>query len=136
MPYGKIGGINAIQLEQGFSFENSNPCNMITLDNIVMLCDNVVVSGVYVKDSVFLTLTDEIMYPENEVKIPVVVYTDSNYEIDILTINSDGEMSINNSFYNCTIKLNGLCWESNSKYYKPEIGNIYPQYFTMDMSEV
>ena len=136
MPYGKIGGVGTISLSTGFSFENSNPANIITVDNIVMLCDNVVVTGNYIKDSVFLTLSSTIMAPASTVRIPIVVYSDDNYELDILSINTNGEMSINNSFKNCTIHLNGICWQANSKYYTPDIGNIYPQYFSMDMTGV
>lgn len=131
MAYTNLAAIQPLVLETGFAFENSNPANFMTLDNIVMICDNIVVNGNYVKDSVFLTLQNLVMAPSTTIRIPIVVYSDDNYEIDILTINSDGEMSINNSFKNCTIHLNGICWQANSKYYTPEIGNIYNNYTSM-----
>ena len=77
--YTNIAAIQPLVLETGFEFENSNPANFMTLDNIVMICDNIVVNGNYVKDSVFLTLQNLVMAPSTTIRIPIVVYSDDNY---------------------------------------------------------
>lgn len=48
-----------------------------------------------------------------------------NNVMGILTVGTDGTLSFDKNIENGVIYLNGIQFTSNSKYYTPEIGNIY-----------
>lgn len=118
MPYTIIGGIGEFQPIESASI--SNKCNILTMDNIVMFCDNVTLTS-YSAGSTFIKLSEESFYPSTPIAIPVVV----NNTITFLSIDTHGELRLPNSYDNAIVYLNGICFSVNSKYYTPEIGNIY-----------
>lgn len=120
MAYTVIGGKGVITT----SFVTSNPCNLQTLDNIIMLCDDLEITN-YQANDVLLTLSQPSMFPLTEIILPVCVTDSQGTRIAPLTINIAGELSLPFSYTSATVHLNGVCWHVNSKYYTPAIGNIY-----------
>lgn len=118
MPYTVIGGIGEVIPTSNTTIHNK--CNILTLNNVVMLCDNVTITN-YAAGSTFLKLSDESFYPTTPISIPVVV----NNELTFLGIDASGEFRLPKSYDNATVYLNGIMFSVNSKYYTPEIGNIY-----------
>ena len=102
----------------------ANPCNIMTLDNIVMLCDDLDIVN-YTANDVLLELSDSSMYPDTPIIIPVCVTEGTQTRIAPLTITIAGELLLPFSYTTATVHLNGICWHVNSKYYTPAIGNIY-----------
>lgn len=139
MPYTVIGAIGELELASGTSASSGNKCALMSLNNEVMFCDNLFVENAE-SDSAIAVLPDETMYPMDSVTIPVKVTTPTApltaYEHDNgiianhlpfaqLTISNSGELSLDRELSNCTVYLRGLSFNSNSRYYTPEIGNIY-----------
>lgn len=120
MSYTVIGGIGTVTS----NFSISNPCNIMSLDNIVMICDDVEISS-YIAGDVILTLSDNAMLPLSDLIIPVCITTNNQTVIKPLTISSNGELSLDENYTLATVHLNGICWHVNSTYYTPSIGNIY-----------
>lgn len=118
MPYTVIGGIGEVIPTSNTTMHNK--CNILTLNNVVMLCDNVTITN-YGAGSTFLKLSDEAFYPATAIHIPVVVNTELTY----LYIDTMGEFRLPKSYDSATVYLNGILFSVNSKYYTPEIGNIY-----------
>lgn len=121
MAYTIIGGIGTITT----NFSTSNPCNMQTLNNIIMLCDDLEIDSPYTAGDVLLTLSDSSMFPDTEIIIPVCVTEGNQTRIAPLTINIAGEFTLPFSYTTAIVHLNGICFHVNSKYYTPAIGNIY-----------
>ena len=124
MAYNIIAGKGTINT----NYETANPCNLMTLDNIVMLCDDLIIDNPngYTANDVLLTLSDSKMFPDTEIIMPICVTEPTGTRIAPLTINIAGEFSLPFSYVVDTlIHLNGVCWHVNSKYYTPAIGNIY-----------
>lgn len=139
MPYTVIGAIGELVLSDGATASNGNKCVLMSLNNEVMLCDNIQVSN-YSSGEEFAVLPDESMCPETSVTFPVKVTAKESaftaYEHDNgligahlpfaqLTITDTGALSVNRDLDNGTVYLCGLSFTANSKYYTPEIGNIY-----------
>lgn len=121
MPYTVIGGIGVITT----NFSTSNPCNIQTLNNIVMLCDDLEITSGYNAGDVLLTLSDSEMFPDTEIVIPICVTEGTQTRIAPLTINIAGEFTLPFNYTTAIVHLNGICFHVNSKYYTPAIGNIY-----------
>lgn len=123
MPYTVIGGIGVIST----SHLTANPCNIQTLNNVIMLCDDIeIATGGYTANDTLLTLSDPEMFPDTEIVVPICVTEGTTTRTAPLTINLAGEFSLPFSYAAGTIvHLNGICWHVNSKYYTPAIGNIY-----------
>lgn len=127
MAYNLIADIGEIQLARStYSFENGNPCNILTRDNIVILCDNILVDS-YTANSILATLSNpSTMAPSHDIIIPIYRITNnSTYNAARLKINTNGELSVSSAATNGKILLNGICFHVNDKYYNPAIGNIY-----------
>lgn len=122
MPYTIIGGIGEVELDSSASMENK--CNILTLNNVVMLCDNVILNEYLAFDPI-LTLSEESLFPDTEICVPVCITHESTTEIVPLYINTDGTLVLHESYEAATLWLNGICFNVNSKYYTPFIGNIY-----------
>lgn len=135
MAYTKIAGIGEGTTTQTMV----NPCNIQTLDNIIMLCDDIELAN-YTMNNAFFKLSDSSMYPGSDLKIPVFI-TDKSvipnvYYILPLKIDTQGELSLPSSFGTATVHTNGLCFHINSKYYNQTIGNTDPSLFTSPLSGV
>ena len=122
MPYTVIGGIGVMTLADNCTMQN--PANVMTLNNQVMLCGDAVLSN-YSANATFATLSDEGMFPTSVVVIPVCVTSESQTRLTYLTILTNGELSLPFDYTEATVHLNGIQFTANSKYYTPEIGNIY-----------
>lgn len=122
MPYTIIGGIGVMTLAD--NCEMLNPANVMTLNNQIMLCGNCTLTN-YIPNYTFATLSDEDMFPADDIFIPVVINDTNGIFLAILRISSLGELSLNTSIDNGLVYLNGIQFTSNSKWYSPEIGNIY-----------
>lgn len=127
MAYTRIADIGEIQLSNSsYSFQNGNPCNILTVDNIVMLCDNIVIPGSLSSNQTFATLSNPTkMAPLHDIILPLARINNGSYGTVRLKINTSGQLSISSSCNNATLYLNGLCFNVNDKYYTPTIGNIY-----------
>lgn len=139
MPYTVIGAIGELVLSDSATASNGNKCVLMSLNNEVMFCDNIQVSN-YSSGEEFAVLPDESMCPETSATFPVKVTTKESaltaYEHDNgligshlpfaqLTVSDTGALSINRDLDEGTVYLCGLSFTANSKYYTPEIGNIY-----------
>lgn len=122
MPYTVIGDIGEYELDSSGTAENK--CNILTLNNVVMLCDNVTVNDYMALDPL-IKLSSEQFYPESEICIPICIEENNSFLIKPLHVNTNGELYLDDSYENATIYLNGICFNVNSKYYTPYIGNIY-----------
>ena len=125
MPYTLIGMIGTITLANNVSCSNSNPCNLMTLNNQVIICDDIEYSGKYIAYSTLFTLSDSSMFPANGIILPISVSTDYGIEQANCYIDSNGQVSVDNSYYNPLFLFNGFTFHVNDKYYNPTIGNIY-----------
>lgn len=121
MPYTIIGGIGVMTLAD--NCEMNNPANVMTLNNQIMLCGNCTLTN-YIANSTFATLSESDMHPDDDIYIPICV-NDASIRIAPLHINTSGELSLPFDYTNATVYLNGIQFTSNSKWYTPEIGNIY-----------
>ena len=131
MPYTIIGakGEAVLYDDVNTEFENSNPCNLMTLNNIGMLCDDIVIDS-YTADNILITFSEtNLMSPDYDLKIPVVITKDASTtptdSIEILEIHNDGTISLPISLTDAIVHTNGILFHFNSKYYTPAIGNIY-----------
>lgn len=122
MAYNLIAAIGTITTAHSIS----NPCNIMTLDNMVMLCDDITLTAAYQANRVLLTLSDNDMAPLTDVTLPICVSDGTQTEITTMTVHSNATISIGKTCSSgMVIHLNGICWHANSKYYTPSIGNIY-----------
>lgn len=122
MPYTTIGGIGEVIIDS--AAEAHNKCNILTLNNVVMLCDNFTLTDYLALDPI-LTLSNEDFYPLTDVVIPVFIEVNNTKELVPITLNTNGELTLENSYESAILYLNGCCFHVNSKWYTPEIGNIY-----------
>lgn len=122
MPYTIIGGIGVMTLADNCQMDN--PANVMTLNNQIMLCGNCTLTN-YPANSGFATLSESDMYPDDDIFLPVVINDTNGVFLAILRISPLGELSLNTSMDNGIVYLNGIQFTSNSKWYTPEIGNIY-----------
>lgn len=142
MPYAILGDLQTLTLESTATMPNA--CVILTLDNDVILMDNVTLAT-YTADSTFATLPES-MRPQNDIVIPV--YLDSKIDATIpvllyntlgldaepaslnlmpLKINPNGELSIPVSVDNGTLYLNGVTFNVCGTYYNSTIGNNFSQ---------
>ena len=120
MAYTHIAGIGIVNTANTMP----NKCNIMTENNVVMLCDDVYLHN-YSANSVILTLSKPMMWPLTDIVTPVCVTDSQGTSVVPLTINTSGEFKLQSSYTQATVHLNGLCFNVNSKYYNPSIGNIY-----------
>lgn len=122
MSYTVIGGIGEMLLEDVASM--SNKANVMTLNNVVLLCGDCTLAA-YTANSVFATLSEEDLYPGTEVRVPVCVTSEGETRLTFLTVGTEGALSLPFDYASAVVHLNGICFNVNSKYYTPEIGNIF-----------
>lgn len=122
MPYTVIGGIGELNLSEGAAM--SNAANVMTLNNVVLLCGDCTLTS-YTANGVFATLSKEDLYPGTEIRVPVCVTSDGVTRLTFLTVGTEGTLSLPFDYTSAVVHLNGICFNVNSKYYTPEIGNIY-----------
>lgn len=122
MPYTVIGGIGELNLSEGAAM--SNAANVMTLNNVVLLCGDCTLTS-YTANGVFATLSEEDLYPGTEIRVPVCVTADGETRLTYLTIGTEGQLSLPFDYASAVVHLNGICFNVNSKYYTPEIGNIF-----------
>lgn len=125
MAYNQIFTIGVCTLNDDFEFVRDNPCNIMTLDNEIILCDDIYYPYNYIAGTKIFTVSEEDMFPDYQLKIPIVVHTLYGDFPDIFILNTDGTAHIDNSFYQPTFLTNGIMWNINANFYTPEIGNIY-----------
>lgn len=122
MPYTVIGGIGVMTLADNCSMQN--PANVMTLDNQVMFCGNATLTN-YTAGSTFATLSETSLAPDEAVIVPVCVTSEGQTRIACLSVGVDGALSLPFDYMEAIVHLNGVMFSSNSKYYTPEIGNVY-----------
>lgn len=122
MPYGVIGGVGVMALGEGVTMDN--PCNILSLNNVIYLCDDMVLKN-YTRTKTLATLSNEIFYPKKLAIVPCFLEHDGNVELVGLYLNSLGQFYLSIDVADGILHTNGLCLNVNSRYYTPEIGNIY-----------
>ena len=120
MAYNRLGNIGVVTTANTVT----NPCNIQTLDNIIMLCDDVELIN-YTADDVILTLSDSSMFPAQDIVFPVCVTEQTGTRTAACTFHDDGTFTLPFSYTSATVHFNGICLHVNSVYYTPTIGNIY-----------
>lgn len=122
MPYRVIAAVGEMTLADTAAM--TNKANVMTLDNVVMLCGDCTLTN-YTAGAAFATLSEESIFPEEAVTVPVCVTSDGQTRLTFLAVGIDGTLSLPFDYASATVHLNGICFNSNSKYYTPEIGNIF-----------
>lgn len=104
----------------------TNRCNLHTVDNEIMLCEDVILTN-YIAESPILTLSDISMAPVSDLNIPVVIITTNplTYSVKPLCIKNDGTIVLHDNYSSCQVCLNGIVWQVNDKYYNHTIGNVH-----------
>lgn len=128
MAYNTIAEIGEFTLaSQNFSFVNGNPCNILTEDNILMLCDDIHVSGTATAGTIIGHVSNpNTMAPADVIRIPCIRHTDTGTSSTIiLRLTALGNLITSSTVTDARICMNGVCVHLNSKYYTPTIGNIY-----------
>lgn len=118
MPYAILGDLQTLTLEATATMQNA--CVILTLNNDVILMDNVTLDG-YVSGSTFATLPES-MRPMSEVRVPVFL----DDAPTALTVKTDGTMSIPTDATG-TLYLNGVTFNVCGTYYNSAIGNNFSQ---------
>lgn len=122
MPYGVIGGIGVMTPGTGVTMEN--PCNILSLNNVIYLCDDMQLKN-YTAKSPLATLSEEDFFPSKEAIIPCFLEQGGTIELVALHLDMTGQFYLDEDVADGTLHTNGLCLNVNSRYYTPEIGNIY-----------
>lgn len=122
MPYGVIGGVGMMALGDGVTMDN--PCNILSLNNVIYLCDDMVVRG-YVRTSTLATVSGEDFRPLKTIVMPCLLSTGMEISSVPLYLNTLGQFYLPIDVKDGILHTNGLCVNVNSRYYTPEIGNIY-----------
>ena len=125
MPYGKIAYIGQMTTQANMVMTNKSA--FIDLNNVVYFCGNALVAD-YTAGSVLATLPSDMMFPLQIVVIPVCVKeSDADQPTVVpMTINTDGTIEIGIDLSDADLYLSGVFFTTNSRYYTPEIGNVYP----------
>lgn len=124
MAYGRIAAIGEMTTADGVTFDNGNPCAFMDLNNVIYFCDDITVNGIDTGGTI-LTLPDEGMHPSIETVLSIPTETDSgDMAISFLTVDTTGNIKILGTPAT-TYHLAGYSFHINSRYYNPEIGNIY-----------
>ena len=130
MAYTIISAIGECQLSDttNYAFVNSNPCAFMTLNNIVIFCDDVEIKN-YIADSTIFELPESSMFPDFDIIFPIIVTDKSvspnQIKQSIAKAKNNGTIVLLESFTDAIVHLNGQNFHANSKYYNPTIGNIY-----------
>lgn len=118
MPYAILGDLQTLTLETTATMQNA--CVILTLNNDVILMDNVTLDA-YTSGSTFATLPES-MRPMSEVRVPVIL----NDSATTLIVKPDGTMSIPTDATG-TLYLNGVTFNVCGTYYNSTIGNNFSQ---------
>ena len=118
MPYTILGDLQTLTLESTATMPNA--CVILTLNNDVILMDNVALDG-YVSGSTFATLPES-MRPMSEVRVPVFL----DDTVTALMVKTDGTMGITTDATG-TLYLNGVTFNICGTYYNAAIGNNFSQ---------
>jgi hypothetical protein len=130
MAYSTIAAIGTMTLAP--TLVSPNTCAFMTLNNIVNFCGNIRTINQVNANATIATLPDESMFPDYPVMFPVYAGT----SLVQMQVTTNGEIKPSTAIPPMTtIYLNGISFGVNSKYYTPEIGNIYNN-GTSPLSEV
>lgn len=126
MAYGMIGAIGECTLaNSNYSFVHGNPCALMTLGNVVMLCDDVHITGSYTSGNTIMTLPDSAMFPDHDILVPIVTTRGTTNYARYMKVKTDGTISVLHGTSDFDIHFDGILFHVNNKYYTPAIGNIY-----------
>lgn len=128
MPYTILGDIGELQLVSQYASwrstttEPANPCVILTLTNDVIICGNIVIRAGYSANTVFAVLPES-MRPAQTLRVPIY---DSANNACFLLVSPNGNITLNRSESSiAVIFTSGITFNVSSRYYNPEIGNIY-----------
>lgn len=119
MPYTQLGDLQTMTLADSASCDNA--CCILTLDNIVLLMGNMELDG-YVGGTALATVPES-MRPIETVVRPVCLGDD----VVLLTISTDGELTLKADHESGTLYLNGFTFTPSDRYYNRTIGNNFSQ---------
>lgn len=122
MAYGNISAIGKLTL--GTNVSMSNNIALMDDNNIVMLCDDIVLSGTHSASDTLLTLPDSSMFPTSDITLLVCCLpTSGSRTTRVLIVDSSGNIKCTNPSAG-TYYLRGYMWHNNGRYYSSSIGNI------------
>ena len=126
MAYNKLAAIGEYTFKNTTNYTSNNKCVLMTLDNILMFCDNINITN-YQGGADILTLPDSFPKPTDILYFPVSVYDNnaSSSAFRLCSIRPTGTLRLHTSYTNATIRINCICIHLNSIFYTPAIGNIY-----------
>lgn len=122
MAYGNISAIGKCTL--GTNVTMTNNVALMNDNNIIMLCDDMILTDTHSATDALLTLPDSSMFP-NETLTLLTVFkpTSGNRTTRVMLVNTDGTITCTNPAAG-TYYLNGFMWHNNNRYYSQALGNI------------
>lgn len=120
MAYGNISAIGKCTL--GTNVTMANNIALMDDNNIIMLCDDMALTGTHTATDALLTLPDSSMFPLQ--KIPLLVcFLETNgtsITTKVLYVQTNGTITCNIPAAG-TYYLNGYMWHNNGRYYSNKV---------------
>lgn len=129
MPYSILGAIDQMEMLNGATCEN--PCIILTLENVLMFCDDIVMPENWNVTDYLAEIPIEFGVLGNR-EIPVAVETASGKDLAVLSINDN---NIYISIPCSKIYTSSICVSYSGDWYTNEIGNNKSQ-GTSDLTEI
>lgn len=129
MPYSILGAIDQMEMLNGATCEN--PCVILTLENVLMFCDDIVIPDNWAVTDYLAEIPIPFGVLGNR-EVPVVVDTADGKECAVLSIN-DNNLYI--SVPCSKIYTSSICVSYSGDWYTNEIGNNKSQ-GTSDLTEI
>lgn len=129
MPYSILGAIDQMEMLNGATCEN--PCVILTLENVLMFCDDIVMPENWNVTDYLAEIPIEFGVLGNR-EIPVAVETASGKDLAVLSINDN---NIYISIPCSKIYTSSICVSYSGDWYTNEIGNNKSQ-GTSDLTEI
>ena len=115
---GALGKVENLISNASFS-NNSTDCYIMTEDNILMFCANLIITGNYNAGTVIFKLPTAVT-PRVTNVVPVAIRNDTNntYTLERLNFNNNGNVAIPKTYSGgCTVFLSSICVSVNSRYF-------------------
>ena len=107
---GALGKVENLISNASFS-NNSTDCYIMTEDNILMFCANLIITGNYNAGTVIFKLP-------TAVTPRVTNDTNNTYTLERLNFNNNGNVAIPKTYSGgCTVFLSSICVSVNSRYF-------------------
>lgn len=119
MAYGNISAIGKCTL--GTNVTMSNNVALMDDNNIIMLCDDMVLTGTHNANDILFTLPDSSMFPSQDIYLLGIYQpTSGTKQTRVFLVDTNGNFKCTNPAAG-TYYLNGYLWHNNGKYYSNKV---------------